>query len=176
MLILSFIAIGEKIKFSRKFLKFTVSCRKYAHLHLIVPLKSIKYSYTHWWKFKIYKNWPLEIQILKLAIGLQILIIFKFKWSIVFRLTENISGKLRYNQPNSAFWGWFSKEIQPQNPEFRNNPENFHPWTQVKIYWIYLRTYATKYFPYWNIFNTLHTVCFMHGLSIYQIKRICHRA
>ena len=39
-----------------------------------------------------------------------------------------------------------------------------------------LRTYATKYFPYWNIFNTLHTVCFMHGLSIYEIKRICHRA
>ena len=40
----------------------------------------------------------------------------------------------------------------------------------------FLRTYATKYFPYWNIFNTLHTVCFMHGLSIYEIKRICHRA
>ena len=20
-------------------------------------------------------------------------------------------------------------ESQPQNPEFRNNPENFHPWT-----------------------------------------------
>ena len=39
-----------------------------------------------------------------------------------------------------------------------------------------LRTYATKYFPYWNIFNTLHTVCFMHELSIYEIKRICHRA
>ena len=39
-----------------------------------------------------------------------------------------------------------------------------------------LRTYATKYFPHWNIFNTLHTVCFMHGLSIYEIKRICHRA
>ena len=39
-----------------------------------------------------------------------------------------------------------------------------------------LRTYATKYFPCWNIFNTLHTVCFMHGLSIYEIKRICHHA
>ena len=21
-------------------------------------------------------------------------------------------------------------ESQPQNPEFRNNPENFHPWNQ----------------------------------------------
>ena len=26
------------------------------------------------------------------------------------------------------------------------------------------------------MFNTLHTACFMHGLSIYEIKRICHRA
>ena len=39
-----------------------------------------------------------------------------------------------------------------------------------------LRTYATKYFPCLNIFNTLHTVCFMHVLSIFGIKRICHRA
>ena len=26
------------------------------------------------------------------------------------------------------------------------------------------------------MFNTLHIVCFMHGLPIYEIKRICHRA
>ena len=31
------------------------------------------------------------------------------------------------NLPNSAFWGWLSVESQPQNPELRNNPENFHP-------------------------------------------------
>ena len=24
-------------------------------------------------------------------------------------------------------------ESQPQNPEFRNNPENFHPWTSNKM-------------------------------------------
>ena len=24
--------------------------------------------------------------------------------------------------------------------------------------------------------QSLHTVCFMHGLSDYEIKRICHRA
>ena len=41
---------------------------------------------------------------------------------------------------------------------------------------LYLRTYATKCFPYSNIFNTLHTDCFRHGLSMYEIKRICHRA
>ena len=28
---------------------------------------------------------------------------------------------------NSAFWGWLSMESQPQNPEFRIDPENFHP-------------------------------------------------
>ena len=39
-----------------------------------------------------------------------------------------------------------------------------------------LRTYTTKYFTCWKLFNTLHTVCFMHGLSTYEIKRICHRA
>ena len=39
-----------------------------------------------------------------------------------------------------------------------------------------LMAFATKYFPHWNLFNTLHTFCFMHGLSIYEIKKICHRA
>ena len=24
-------------------------------------------------------------------------------------------------------------ESQPQNPEFRNNPENFHPWYNIEI-------------------------------------------
>ena len=42
--------------------------------------------------------------------------------------------------------------------------------------WNCLRKYANKYFPHWNLFNTLHTVCFMHGLSIYEIKRICQHA
>ena len=35
------------------------------------------------------------------------------------------------NLPNSAFWGWLSTESQPQNPEFRINPENVHPWVYV---------------------------------------------
>ena len=26
------------------------------------------------------------------------------------------------------------------------------------------------------LFNSLHTVCLMYGLSIYEIKRICHHA
>ena len=27
-----------------------------------------------------------------------------------------------------------------------------------------------------NFFNSLHTVCFVYGLSIYEIKRICHHS
>ena len=26
-------------------------------------------------------------------------------------------------------------ESQPQNPKFRNNPENFHPWGQYMRFW-----------------------------------------
>ena len=33
-----------------------------------------------------------------------------------------------------------------------------------------LWTYATKYYPRWNLFNTLYTVSFMNGLSIYEIQ------
>ena len=40
----------------------------------------------------------------------------------------------------------------------------------------FLRTYATKTSHLEMLSNTLHTVCFMHGLSIYEIKIICHRA
>ena len=39
-----------------------------------------------------------------------------------------INQRSYYNLPNSAFWGWLSMESQPQNPEFRINPENVHPW------------------------------------------------
>ena len=31
-----------------------------------------------------------------------------------------------YYRPNSVFRGRLSMESQPQNPEFKNNPENFH--------------------------------------------------
>ena len=38
-----------------------------------------------------------------------------------------------YNLSNSAFWGWLSMESQPQNPEFRINPENFHPFVYKEL-------------------------------------------
>ena len=40
---------------------------------------------------------------------------------------QKINQRIFYKLPNSAFWGWLSMESQPQNPEFKNNPENFHP-------------------------------------------------
>ena len=40
---------------------------------------------------------------------------------------------------------------------------------------MFLRTYAAKYFHFEIMSKTLHTVCFMHGLSINEIKRIYHR-
>ena len=39
---------------------------------------------------------------------------------------QKINQKSYNNLPNSVFWGWLSVEIQSQNPEFWNNPENFH--------------------------------------------------
>ena len=37
-----------------------------------------------------------------------------------------INKRTYQNLPNSGFWGWLSVESQSWNPEFRNNPENFH--------------------------------------------------
>ena len=54
-----------------------------------------------------------------------------------------------YNLPNSVFWGWLSLESQPQNPEFRINPENFHPWTVSKSFSM-----------------STHNICFGEGIRI----------
>ena len=52
------------------------------------------------------------------------------------RLNKN--QRTYYYLPNSAFWDGLSMESQPlsmesqpQNPELRNNPENFHPWMNI---------------------------------------------
>ena len=37
-----------------------------------------------------------------------------------------------------------------------------------------LKAIFPKYFPQGNLFSIPHMVCYMHGLSIYEIKRICH--
>ena len=76
---------------------------------------------------KFPKSWIFEIQTLKQTVCLQNNNNFTFKWSVVLTHTE-IKQRSYYYLLNSGFWGWLSMESQPQNPEFRNNPENFHPW------------------------------------------------
>ena len=75
---------------------------------------------------------------------------------------------------------WFPRDYRAvvHEENWANCPfkRKLYSWYMVQLLCLQLRTYATKYFPCWNIFNTLHTVCFMHGLFIYEIKGICHRA
>ena len=58
----------------------------------------------------------------------------------VFRLSES-NQRSYYNLPNSAFWGWLSMESQPQNPEFRINPENFNTCIIYKVDVLKFRTF-----------------------------------
>ena len=66
-----------------------------------------------------------------------------------------INQKSYYNLPNSAFWGWLSVESHPQNPVFRNNPVNFHPWEceienhfsssqQKHLFWVFIKTVSMR--------------------------------
>ena len=71
------------------------------------------------------QNFENKLIFLKLAVCLQNVNNVMFKWSIDVLKTNQRS---YLSLPNSAFWGWFSIESQPQYPEFRNNRENFHPW------------------------------------------------
>ena len=75
---------------------------------------------------KFQKSWTFEIQLLKLQYAFKIFNISSLNAYLSFDQLY-IYQKNYYILPNSAFWGWLSMESQPQNPEFRNNPENFHP-------------------------------------------------
>ena len=78
---------------------------------------------------KFPKSWTLEIKILKLAGCIQKWIISSLNDKLCFNNLKS-NQRSHYNLPNSAFWGWLSiglsMESQPQNPEFRIDPENFH--------------------------------------------------
>ena len=52
---------------------------------------------------------------------------------MVLRQTK-INQRSYYDLPNSAFWGCLSVESEPQNPEFRKNPKNFHPCKALEHY------------------------------------------
>ena len=78
---------------------------------------------------KFPKSWTLENQNLKLTVFVQIIKNSKFNIQIPLDKLKLNQKSYSYLQ-NSGVWGWLSMESQPQNPEFRNNPENFHPCTQ----------------------------------------------
>ena len=103
------------------------------------PVKGLFSKPTTQWKFKISKILNFRNFNLKACSMHTRYHNFKFKWSVVLRQTENKSEKLT-NVLNSAFWGWLSVESHSQNPEFRNNPENFHPWQPPQVL-IYLSIY-----------------------------------
>ena len=71
---------------------------------------------------KFQKSWTFETHILKLAVCLQNINNSSLNGQFNFRNTE----RQLNNLTDSGFWGWLSMESQPQDPEFRNSPENFH--------------------------------------------------
>ena len=75
---------------------------------------------------KFQKSWTLENQNLKLAVCLQNIKNSKLNGQIPLDKLK-LNQKSYYYLQNSEFWGWLSMESQPQNPEFRNKSENFHP-------------------------------------------------
>ena len=83
---------------------------------------------VHWWKFKISKIlnfWNSNLKTCSMPTEYFTILSLNGQLSLD-RL--KINQRSYYDTPNSAIWGRLSVESQPQNPEFRNNPENFHPW------------------------------------------------
>ena len=89
----------------------------------------------------------------------------QFQWSVVFK-KDYINRKTYYNLPNSAIWGWLSIESQPQNPEFRNNHENFHPCIlSLKINFVVANSADPDEMPHDAAFHLD-----LHYLSKYQFR------
>ena len=93
------------------------------------------------------KSWTFEAPILKLAVYSLNTQNFNGQFSLN-RLY--INRKTYYYLPKSAFWVWLSMESQPQNPEFRNNPENLHPGSyfecpNICLNWLTRRNLRSKY-------------------------------
>ena len=96
---------------------------KWSNRHeIVVPI-----AYCMGESSKFSKSWTLEYQNLKLALCLQMIKNSRLNGQIPLYDRLKLNQKSYYYLQNSAFWGWLSLESQPQNPEFRNNSENFHP-------------------------------------------------
>ena len=110
------------------------------------------------WKDTWVKSWSIEFKSKKTTECQWLLRISSLNGLLSLNKL-NINQRSYYNLPNSAFWGWLSVESQPQNPEFRNNLENFQPWgyitkTMVKIpcilskviLWVFKRNVSLKFY------------------------------
>ena len=77
---------------------------------------------------KFFKSWTFEIQNSKPAVCLQKNNNFKLNDQLTYDILkcQKVDKRICYNL-NSAFWGRLYTECQPQNPEFRKNPEKFSP-------------------------------------------------
>ena len=75
---------------------------------------------------KFSKSWTKENYNLKSAVCLQNIKNSKLNSQLPLDKLK-LNQKSYYYLQNSAFWGWLSMESQLQNPELKNNPENFLP-------------------------------------------------
>ena len=93
-----------------------------------------------------------------------------------------INKKTYYNSSNSAFWGWLSMESQPQNTEFRNNPENLHPcsssiwniWPKTKWHSILISNETQPQKPDLGIKYQLHGFALIFVVSQPQNPKFRH--
>ena len=76
---------------------------------------------------KFPKTWTFETPILKHAVCPLNIHNSSLNGQLSLQRLE-INKRSYYDLHNSAFWGWLSVESQPQNPEFRNNPETHTHW------------------------------------------------
>ena len=83
--------------------------------------------------------------------------------------------KSYYKLPNSAFWGWLSIESQPQNAEFRINPENFHPCMSTKFVLVInfkMPTIKINDYDKWHVYSEQNNCPFCLYFYIYEIYKL----
>ena len=73
-----------------------------------------------------------------------------------------INERCYYNLLNSTFWDWLSIESQPQNPEFRNNAENFHPCPSLLDNVIIVKISCVWSFIVWRPTNSVSFLMSQH--------------
>ena len=100
---------------------------------------------------------------------------YAYKTSTISVLNSQLSlDDLKINQrslkPNSAFLGSLSMESQPQNPEFRNNPENFHPCKYDKDQDLTYASRKNELLLEINLYESANEILVLIGLSRSKIS------